>query len=116
MERSNESDEGIVVLIGLTGKKRSGKDTVADYLKDEVGFFKYALADPMKKACEEIFYMDESQLWGDRKEEIDPRYGVTPREIMQVFATELFQFDIYKKIPNLTVPPRMLWINMVKIA
>lgn len=34
--------------IGLAGLKRSGKDTVADFLVQEYGFTKLAFADPMK--------------------------------------------------------------------
>lgn len=38
-------------LIGLAGKKESGKDTVADYLIERHKFVKYAFADPIKKAA-----------------------------------------------------------------
>jgi len=101
------------MIIGLVGKKRSGKDTVADWLVKYAGFIKYSLADPMKKACKEIFLFSDEQLWGDKKEEIDEALGVTPRKILQVFGTELFQYDIYKHIPELAnkIPPRKLWIN-----
>lgn len=37
-------------IIGLAGKKRSGKDTVADYLSAEYGFVRVAFADPLKEA------------------------------------------------------------------
>jgi len=99
------------MIIGLVGTKRSGKDTVADYLCEKHSFVKYSLADPMKNAVKEIFLMSDEQLWGDKKEEIDPRYNTTPRKILQVFGTELFQYDIYKHIPELSIEPRKLWIN-----
>ncbi|GAA2230353.1 hypothetical protein N1031_07005 [Herbiconiux moechotypicola] len=38
-------------LIGLIGKKRSGKDTFADALVAEGGFVKIAFADPLKEAA-----------------------------------------------------------------
>jgi len=100
------------MLIGLIGKKRSGKDTVADYLVKNYDFIKYSLADPMKRACKDIFLLSNKQLWGKEKDEIDDRYGITPRKLLQVFGTELFQYDIYNHIPELvkTIPPRKLWI------
>ena len=89
------------MIIGIVGKKRSGKDTIADHLCEKHRFRKYSLALPMKIACKEIFLFDDSQMWGDKKEVIDERYGVTPRKILQVFGTELFQYDIYNHIPEL---------------
>lgn len=35
-------------LIGLVGKKRSGKDTAAGFLVQDHGFVRYAFADPLK--------------------------------------------------------------------
>jgi hypothetical protein len=74
-------------IIGLAGKARSGKDTVADMLV-EAGFVKRAFADPLKAAAREIFSLTEAQLYGDQKEQVDAFWGVTPREIMQKLGTE----------------------------
>lgn len=38
-------------LIGLTGKKRSGKDSFAATLVEEFGFQRFAFADPLKSAA-----------------------------------------------------------------
>ena len=40
--------------IGLAGLKRSGKDTVADFLVQEYGFKKLAFADPMKQVVRSL--------------------------------------------------------------
>jgi len=103
------------MIIGITGLKRSGKDTIADYIKDKYNYKKMALADSLKKACQEIFLFDDDQLWGDKKDLIDARYNTTPRKILQVVGSELFQFDIYNYIPEISkaVPLRMLWVNRV---
>ena len=105
------------MLIGLIGKKQSGKDTVAKFLGVKYGYQQYSLANPMKLACRHIFLMSDEQLWGDQKEEVDMRYNTTPRKILQVIGTELFQYDIYKHIPEMKagVALRMLWINRFKL-
>jgi hypothetical protein len=42
-------------LIGVHGKARSGKDTVARILGDEHGFVRTAFADPLKAASAVLF-------------------------------------------------------------
>lgn len=43
------------VRIGLSGKMRSGKDTVAEFLVDEFGFQRFAFADRLKELASELF-------------------------------------------------------------
>lgn len=104
------------MIVLLCGKKRVGKDTVADYLCKNYGFVKYSLADPMKWACMEIFELNYNQLWGDSKDIIEPRLGITPRKLLQVFGTELMQYNIYVYIPELLdkIPLRTLWVQRFK--
>ena len=105
------------MIIGMTGKKRSGKDTAAEYLCFAYHFKRYGLADPMKEALKHIFFLSESQLYGDKKEAHDARYNTTARKLLQVFGTELFQYDIYNHIPEMleAIKPRELWINRFKL-
>lgn len=54
-------------LIGLSGKKRAGKDTAAATLISSFGFQRYAFADPLKKAALDLdplilFEQDEGYL------------------------------------------------------
>lgn len=53
------------MIVGINGKSRSGKDTVADMMCKEFGFVKVSLADPMKRACAEWFGWSEETLWGE---------------------------------------------------
>lgn len=56
-------------VIGLLGKKRSGKDSVAARLVDRWGFARYAFADPLKRAAVRLnpwvrIEADEEHLFG----------------------------------------------------
>jgi hypothetical protein len=96
-------------LIGLVGKKQSGKDTIAQHLIDEYGFVRYAFADPIKEACQVIFGFTNEQCWGKEKEIIDPYWKITPRKVFQLFGTELFQFELPKYAPELADIGRTFW-------
>jgi len=76
------------MIIGITGKKFAGKDVVADYLIRQHGFVKYKFASPIKNFVADTFLMSDSQINGDQKEVVDERWGMSGREIQQVFGTE----------------------------
>lgn len=80
------------MIIGLVGKKQVGKDTVAQYLVNYYDFIQHAYAAPLKKACQVLFLLESEQLHVNRlKEQTDPRWGKTPREMMQLVGTDLFR-------------------------
>jgi len=101
-----------MVLIGLVGINRVGKDTLAEILTKEYKFKQYALADPIKKVAKILFDFDDAQLSGCKKEEIDPRWNISPRQFYQSFGTEIMQYGIYKYLPNLIekVQERFFWV------
>lgn len=85
------------MLIGITGKARSGKDTFAELLAnalfDKSGqrFILMAYAHELKLRVQKDFDLSYEQLWGDEKEELDKRYQNsdsywTPREILQAYG------------------------------
>ena len=99
------------MIIGITGKARSGKDTFAEilaevfYEKTGKKFILMAYATELKNRCQSDFDLSYDQLWGDQKEVEDKRYlkrdsqlraseitkdieGAywTPREIMQAYG------------------------------
>jgi hypothetical protein len=78
-----------MILIGVTGPKYSGKDTVADMLVNCTGMFRKAsFATPIKDMAMTGLGLTHDQVYGDLKEVVDPRYGRTPRNIMQTLGTE----------------------------
>ena len=97
------------MIVAITGKKYTGKSTVADYLSCHYGFEPYAFAEPMKAAVKAIFGWDEQHVNGDMKEVVDPRWGISPRQALQHLGTEWGQFALpnyYKSMKNID---RRLW-------
>jgi hypothetical protein len=76
-------------LVGITGRKYNGKDTVADYLCKFHGYIKLSFAGPIKQICKILFGFSEEQLYGSLKETIDDRWGQSPRKLMQYIGTEV---------------------------
>ena len=106
------------MIIGIVGKARSGKDTFAELLAEEIfnisrkRFVLMAYAQELKLRIQRDFDLSYDQLWGDQKEVEDRRYKKkhvnnmiagrrdkseieseywTPREIMQFIGTECFR-------------------------
>lgn len=77
------------VVLGLAGRKSSGKSAVCNRLVAEYGAVKSSFADPLKKMLRTIGLSDE-QLWGTLKEtpDHDILLGKTPRHAMQTLGTE----------------------------
>jgi energy-coupling factor transporter ATP-binding protein EcfA2 len=85
-------------LIGILGRSRSGKDTVANIIMDLYpNYYKiYRFAQPIKNALTEIYNFTPEQLEDDQKEQIDCRYNITPRKAMQ----EMTMFYLDKHGPG----------------
>lgn len=81
-------------FIAFCGPKTCGKDTAAKYLlaqsfishANRFLFVQVNFADPLKQVCMMIFGLSYEQCYGTLKEVVDPRWGRTPREIMQNVA------------------------------
>jgi hypothetical protein len=78
----------LIVLIGLSG---AGKDTYGNHLVAEHNYVKLHFADALKRALLLVFNYTDNQMWGDERNVIDPRYGFTPRQSLQIFGTEVMR-------------------------
>lgn len=81
------------MIIAITGYKRSGKNTVSDYLKSKYGFEDYAFAKPIKETASLIFGWSLDHI-ENYKETVDERYGISPRQFLQWFGTEAMQYNL----------------------
>jgi len=95
-------------LIAITGKARSGKDTLAEHLVASHEYTRIAFADPLKSAAQSIFGLTDAQTWdAELKETEIPYWGMTPRRMFQLLGTEAIQktfgADIWIKRFNLSL-------------
>lgn len=89
------------MLIGVLGRKGSGKDTLSDYVCRKYGYKKMAFATPLKEACKILFNFTDEQVNSDLKEVIDTKWSVTPRQALQYLGTDVFRNDIKKILPDI---------------
>lgn len=101
------------MIIGITGLKRSGKDTIADFLVSDFGFEKYSFATPLKKAVCEIFGWDFNTVEkNENKEKIDPNFGISYRQACQDLGTEWGQLGLSERFPEFKmITGRNLWVK-----
>lgn len=57
------------MIVALSGKKKSGKDTVANFLVKDQGFTKLSLATPLKDLIIKVFRIDPNLLYDDEKKD-----------------------------------------------
>lgn len=98
-------------IIGITGKKFNGKDTLGNYFVEQMNYKRIAFADPLKDACKCIFGFTEEQLYGDKKEVVDDFWRITPRQTLQFVGTDLFRNNMNKLIPDIG---NDIWVEVVR--
>jgi len=99
------------MIIGIAGQKYSGKDTIADIFCHYWGFQKKSLAQPIKDALNIIFDWSESDWQAENKEQIDLRWGVSPRQMAQDLGTDWGQFGLMERFNNFQLEVgRNLWV------
>jgi hypothetical protein len=89
------------MLIGLLGRKRVGKDTVADHIVKKYNYEKRHFADPLKNGIGALFGFNDNELNGNEKDVIHEFWNCKPRTIFQYIGTEIFRKDINKIIPDI---------------
>lgn len=102
-------------IVATLGEAGSGKSTLVNLLRDRfvaagdnVVVHHYAFAGPLKRGCQHFFGLSDEQLYTDvGKETVDPRYGVTPRRILQAVGTNLIRDALPKFVPG----AKSLWVG-----
>jgi dephospho-CoA kinase len=92
--------EKLPQVIALCGRKRVGKDTVANFICHGYGYKNVKFAEPLKSAVQALFGFTDHQIEED-KETIDPLWGISPRNAMQFIGCNIIQYEFQKLIPNI---------------
>jgi|TARA_R110000822_G_scaffold1158_2_gene5201 hypothetical protein len=81
------------MIIGITGKARSGKDTIGDHLEESLGFTKVSLAEPIKRVVKDVFQLTDFQTYDEveREKPLEHWPDWTPRKLFQFVGTESFR-------------------------
>lgn len=96
-------------LIGLIGKKQSGKSTAAKYLNEKYKFAELSFATRLKEGAMALFDLTEEQVNGpsEIREAIIPHYEMSARQILQWLGTDVLR----EKWPNFHVDVLRRQIN-----
>lgn len=81
-------------IIGIMGRSRMGKDSVASCFLELLGPENatiYRLSKTLKQAACVLYDFREEDVEGPAKEVVDPRYGITPRTAIQGLCDFLMQ-------------------------
>lgn len=87
-------------IIGVTGLKRHGKNTIADYFVNNHNYIQLQFAEPLKNMCKTLFNFTDEQVNGNDKEKLDSYWNVTPRKTMQWLGTDIFRNKIQCILPG----------------
>lgn len=95
------------MIIGLCGKKISGKSTVASMF-EEHGFREISFADPLKNIAIEFGFTKDQVYYN--KNEKNELWGICAREFLQTFGTEIGRDYLPTLLPNM----KHVWIRLME--
>ena len=109
-------------IIGICGRKGSGKDTIGDMIcKIDPTFEKIAFADVVKDIVASLFGWDREMLQGNTvegrkwREEIDEFWAkeldmpdFSPRKAMQLIGTDIMRNNLHKNIWIISVKRKIM--------
>lgn len=95
-------------IVAICGLKRSGKDTLANYIASRYGYEHIKVADRLKTVVKFLFNLHDNDVTTNLKDHVNSTWGVKPRELMDFVGTHVFQHEIQKILPKCG---RTFWID-----
>lgn len=68
-----------MIILGLAGKARSGKDTVADFLVKRYGFIKFAFSDALYQEVQDAYGLEDQSLLRNAETKEAPQHALRLR-------------------------------------
>lgn len=98
-------------LIFICGPIGSGKSTLAAYMTTTLGWIEYSFAAPLKQIAE-VFEFEYEELYGSQEQKLRPNafWGVSGREFLQKFGTEICRDSLPKYVPQMD----QIWIKLMQ--
>lgn len=97
----------IPTFILLCGSKRSGKDTIADYLSQKYNIKHYKISQKLKDCIKILFNIDDNYYENNKELPLET-WNKSIREFMQFIGTEMFQYKIQELLPDIN---KNFWIK-----
>jgi hypothetical protein len=89
-------------IIGIIGQKRSGKDSLSYAIQAKAVWANdQKISGPLKASILSLFPTWKPTIFEDNelKEKVDPKYGISPRQIAQFFGYDILQI-LSEKFPR----------------
>jgi hypothetical protein len=101
------------ILLGVTGEIGCGKSTVVDYLTKKYEFIEYMFAKPLKEVAVCLGF-EPHQVFGtqEQKLEINEFWGITGRQFLQVFGSEVCRDFVPKALPQMKFNGLTMWARL----
>ena len=98
-----------MILIGIGGKARAGKDTAARYLVSEHGFYHASFARRLKQVTQVKFGLLDEECSKKNYSKVIERWGISFRKMLQLEGTEA-GWQIYDRHMS---PGPSLWVRHI---
>lgn len=95
-------------IIAVTGLKRSGKDSICNFISEKYGHKHVKISSKLKSILKMTFDLTDEDMEQSQKDMIHPKLGVSPRTLMDFFGTHVFQYELNKILPTVG---RTFWID-----
>jgi hypothetical protein len=96
-----------ITIIGVTGRKYSGKDTIANKILQSVMYdtdiycFKYGMANPARAIGEILGFTEEEMLDPELKEQPSRELGIIWRDFAKWFLNDMMKDELKKHWPHI---------------
>jgi hypothetical protein len=103
------------IIIGLMGDIGCGKSMIAGFLASRHGMLEYSIATPLKQIAICMGFT-RNQVFGtqEQKTEINAFWGISGREFLQKFGSEVCRDALPRILPNMALNDSGIWARLME--